>query len=255
MELNKITENDLEGKGVIGQPEVPGLSVEEMQAKVEEIVRSVAIIKINEIIDYLKEHGATKTDLENVVINAGAVTSVHGRRGNVVAQKGDYTPELVGAAEELHAKEHGKGGKDPLTPSDIGAATDEHTHGNITRDGKIGEVNGKLIMTGVGGVLEARDKSELGFVTEPTLVATSGAISITVEENKEYEYTGVTSLTMVGANVSCHGTIVFGSSTPSVSVSGFSASGGDDITEVKANETWEFDCFGKKILWKNWGVI
>lgn len=54
MELNKITENDLEGKGVIGQPDVPGLSAEEMQAKVEEIVRSVAIVKINEIIDYLK---------------------------------------------------------------------------------------------------------------------------------------------------------------------------------------------------------
>ena len=254
MELNKITESDLEGKGVIGQPDVPGLSAEEMQAKVEEIVRSVAIVKINEIIDYLKEHGATKKDLEDIVIAAGAVTSVHGRRGNVVAQPGDYTPELVGAAEKLHAKQHAKNGEDPILLSDIGAASDTHIHGNVTRDGKIGSTNGKIIITGVGGVLEAADKSALGFVTEPTLVATSGAISITVEENKEYEYTGVTSLTMVGANVSCHGTIVFGSSTPSISVTGFSASSGD-IQNAKAGETWEFDCFGNKIIWKNWGVI
>ena len=73
-------------------------------------------------------------------------------------------------------------------------------------------------MTGVGGVLEARDKSELGFVTNPALVATSGAISFTVENNKEYEYTGVTSLNMNGAKVSCHGTLVFADTTPSISI-------------------------------------
>lgn len=255
MELKKILDSDLSGKGVMGQPEIPGLSAQEMQAKVEEIVRSVAIVKINEIIEYLKEHGATKKDLEDIVVAAGAVTSVHGRRGNVVAQPGDYTPEMIGAAREKHAANHSPGGSDPLDLGEIGAAKTEHAHGNISSGGKIGSTNGKIIITGVGGVLEAADKSALGFVTEPTLVATSGAISITVEENKEYEYTGVTSLTMVGANVSCHGTIVFGSSTPSISVTGFSASGGDDIKNAKAGETWEFDCFGNKILWKNWGVI
>ena len=62
MELNKITESDLSGKGVVGQPEVPGLSAEEMQAKVEEIVRGVAIVKINEIIDYLKENGCDSNE-------------------------------------------------------------------------------------------------------------------------------------------------------------------------------------------------
>ncbi|MBQ8594946.1 MAG: hypothetical protein IJ406_03205 [Oscillospiraceae bacterium] len=255
MELNKITESDLSGKGVVGQPEVPGLSAEEMQAKVEEIVRGVAIVKINEIIDYLKENGATKADLESVVINAGAVTSVHGRRGSVVAQKGDYNAEMVGAAERKHASEHLPEGSDPIDLDVLGASKKEHFHGNIEAGGNIGNTNGKIIMTGVGGILEAKEKSELGFVTEPVLVATSGAISFTAEENREYEYTGVTSLTMVGANVSCHGTIVFGSSTPSVSISGFSASGGDDIFEAKANETWEFSCFGNRILWKNWGVI
>ena len=38
MAINKITETDLEGKGVVGQPEVPGLPASEMQYKVEQIV-------------------------------------------------------------------------------------------------------------------------------------------------------------------------------------------------------------------------
>lgn len=239
----------------MGQPEVPGLSAEEMQAKVEEIVRTVVIPFINDNVDVLINYYATKSDLEDVVINAGAVTSVHGRRGNVVAQKGDYTPELVGAAKEKHAEEHYKAGKDPLDITRLGAAAEEHIHGNIGNAGNIGNINGKVIMTGFGGVLEAKDKSELGFVTEPTLVATSGAISLTVEENKEYEYTGVSSLTMTGANVSCHGTITFGNSAPNVAVSGFVASAGDEIKEAKAKETWEFDVFAGRILWKNWGAV
>ena len=45
MELLKILEKDLEGTGVLGQPEVPGLSAFEMQRKVEEIVRDVASLK------------------------------------------------------------------------------------------------------------------------------------------------------------------------------------------------------------------
>ena len=141
----------------MGQLEVPGLSAEEMQAKVEEIVRTVVIPFINDNVDVLINYYATKSDLENVVINAGAVTSVHGRRGNVIAQKGDYTPELVGAAEEKHAKEHYKTGKDPLDVTKLGAATEEHIHGNIGNAGNIGNTNGKVIMTGFGGVLEAKD--------------------------------------------------------------------------------------------------
>ena len=47
MAVEIITEADLKGKGVMGQPDVPGLSAAEMQAKVEEIVRSVVIPKVN----------------------------------------------------------------------------------------------------------------------------------------------------------------------------------------------------------------
>jgi hypothetical protein len=255
MELNLITERELEGKGVIGQPDVPGLSAAEMQEKVEEIVRSVAIVKINEIIEYLKEHGATKEDLEDIVVAAGAVTSVHGRRGNVIGQQGDYTAEMVGAAKEKHASEHLPGGSDPISVSALGAAAKDHTHGNITNDGRIGSVNGKILMTGYNGAIEAKDKTELGFAVDPELVATSGVISITVADNKEYEYTGVTRLTMVGADAECHGTVVFGSSAPTVSVTGFKGQSGDDVSKAAARETWEFSCFKKLIVWKNWGVI
>lgn len=143
----------------MGQSDVPGLTATEMQTKVEEIVRDVAITKINEIIEYLIEKGATKTDLEQLVIDAGAVTTVFGRRGTIVAQKGDYTAEMVGAASEKHAATHAQNGSDPLDLGVLGVAAKEHAHGNITSDGKIGNLNGRVIMTGIGGVLEAVDKS------------------------------------------------------------------------------------------------
>lgn len=121
MELNKILESDLAGKGVLGQPDVPGLPADKMQEKIEEIVRTVAITKINEIIDYLIENGATKDDLEETILQSGAVLSVYGRVGRVTAQKGDYTAEQVGAAAEQHAGNHNADGSDPIDLAGIGA--------------------------------------------------------------------------------------------------------------------------------------
>lgn len=121
MELNKILESDLAGKGVLGQPDVPGLPADKMQEKIEEIVRTVAITKINEIIDWISANGATKEDLEETILQSGAVLSVYGRVGRVTAQKGDYTAEQVGAAEEHHAGSHNADGSDPIDPAGIGA--------------------------------------------------------------------------------------------------------------------------------------
>lgn len=254
MALKKITDADLEGKGVRGQPDVPGLTAEEMQRAVEQIVREVVIPILNGNVDEINTNYATKSDLNNIVINAGAVTSVFGRRGEVKPQKGDYTAEMVGAAAAKHAATHAKDGSDPLDLEAAGIAPAEHSHGNISHDGKVGAINGKILMTGVGGAVIASDKSETGLVVKPTLVATSGAVSITVEDNREYEYTGVTSLTMVGANVECFGTIVFADETPTISVTGFLSSAGDDITSAAAGETWEFSCYKNRIFWKNWGA-
>ncbi|MBO5715097.1 MAG: hypothetical protein J6S23_01735 [Clostridia bacterium] len=94
-----------------------------MQAKVEEIVRDVAITKINEIIEWLSANGATKEDLEETVLQSGAVLSVYGRVGRVTAQKGDYTAEQVGAAAERHAEQHNVNGSDPISVKGIGAET------------------------------------------------------------------------------------------------------------------------------------
>lgn len=48
MALKKILPADLEGKGVKGQPDTPGLTAEQMQEKVEEIVRAVVIAAFNQ---------------------------------------------------------------------------------------------------------------------------------------------------------------------------------------------------------------
>ena len=226
-----------------------------MQRAVEQIVREVVIPVLNGNVDEINTNYATKSDLNNIVINAVAVTSVFGRRGEVKPQKGDYTAEMVGAAAAKHAATHAKDGSDPLDLEAAGIAAAEHSHGNISHDGKVGAINGKILMTGVSGAVIASDKSETGLVVKPTLVATSGAVSITVEDNREYEYTGVTSLTMVGANVECFGTIVFADETPTISVTGFLSSAGDDITSAAAGETWEFSCYKNTIIWKNWGAL
>ena len=89
-------------------------------------------------------------------------------------------------------------------------------------------------------------------------VTGTGAITVTIENNKDYAYTDVTSLAMTAAAVKCHGFIGFGSSTPTINVSGFAASNGDDITAAAAGEVWEFSVFphsgGAYIIWKNWSA-
>ena len=68
MELKKITEADLVGRGVVGMADTPNLSARRMQEKVEEVVRSVVIPVINEN----AEKTATKQDLADAVFNSGA---------------------------------------------------------------------------------------------------------------------------------------------------------------------------------------
>ena len=93
---------------------------------------------------------------------------------------------------------------------------------------------------------------------KPSNVSLSGAVTLTVSDNTIYSMTGVTSLALTGAAVECHGFVTFGSSKPSVTVSGFTASGGDDITGAAAGQVWEFSVFphnsGSYIIWKNWSA-
>lgn len=56
---------------------------------------------------------ATKKYADELALSAGAVTSVFGRSGAVIAQAGDYTPQMVGARPDTWTP----------TPGEIGAAT------------------------------------------------------------------------------------------------------------------------------------
>lgn len=254
MAFEKITDADLLGKGVIGQPDVPGLSALEMQGKIEEIVRAVVIPKVNGLIDDIVTELATKQELSDIVVEAGAVTSVFGRAGAVTAQSGDYTAEMVGAAPAIHKNQHKTGGTDALSPSDIGAATERHTHGALTADGKVGTQNGKVLMTGFGGAVTAVTKGDSGFVLPPTVTeATQTTVSVALADNHEYVYSGVHAITINAGsgNGETWGQITFNSTAnPTVTLSGFANIAGDDYTKAAANEVWEFSCKRKTILWK-----
>lgn len=261
--VNKITESDLEGRGVKGQPDIPGLTAAEMQAKVEEIVRSVAIPKINEIIDgYISSE-----TLSQVVLASGSVSSVFGRAGAVAAQTGDYTAEMVGAAAKKHAAQHKKNGTDPLSAEDIGAVPGTKTvNGDKTTyeiDGVLkpsGGVDNSGGTTSVKSPVSGTDAVNLAYLqknygAKPEEKSATGAVTVTAENNKEYKFTAVTSLSLtVAATTDCHGFVKFAGGKPTVTIKGYTKTGGDDVTKAAAGETWEFDCLAGYILWKNWGA-
>lgn len=110
--VEKITAADLEGKGVTPLPDVPEMTSEQLKYRFEEIVRDVAIAKINEIIDAIYAGGlpvatsnaiggvkaapAESSDVQVVRIGedgmlytGGAVQSVNGQTGAVVLNAED----------------------------------------------------------------------------------------------------------------------------------------------------------------------
>lgn len=262
MAVNKITDADLAGKGVQGQPDVPGLTAAEMQAKIEEIVRSVAIPKINEIIDGY----VSSETLSQVVLASGSVSSVFGRAGAVAAQTGDYTAEMVGAAAKIHGARHKKDGADPLSAEDIGAVPGKKTvNGKKTTyeiDGVI-KASGLDVSEGTTSVkspVSGTDAVNLAYLqknceAKPEEKSATGAVTMTAENNKEYKFTAVTSFNFtVAETTDCHGFVKFASGKPTVTIKGYTKTGGDDVTKAAAGETWEFDCLAGYILWKNWGA-
>ena len=111
MAFTRITEDDLQGKGVIGQPEVPGLSTLEMQQSVEQIVREVAIPGINRLAEELEAAtGAAGIGMERpagmpeeVPAHVQGITAAHienreNPHGVTAAQVGAYTRQETDAA-------------------------------------------------------------------------------------------------------------------------------------------------------------
>ena len=176
------------------------------------------------------------------------------------------------ALAKTHASRHGANGEDPITPAAIGAAESNHTHkknqitdfpstmppsahshGNIDSSGRCGNDMGKLLATGLNGVITAKTMVELGL--KPTNVTDdTGTVSITLSNNRDYKFTGVTSLSFTKGTGECHGFVTFGTSTPVVTMNDFVKVDGD-ITSAKASEVWEFSAVDGYIVWKNWSDV
>lgn len=122
MAFTRITEDDLQGKGVIGQPEVPGLSALEMQQSVEQIVREVAIPGINRLAEELEAAtGAAGIGMERpagmpeeVPAHVQGITAAHienreNPHGVTAAQVGAYTRQETDAAIDNKVVEIGAG--------------------------------------------------------------------------------------------------------------------------------------------------
>ena len=172
----------------------------------------------------------------------------------IIAQIEAALTEALAGGIPSHASTHAANGTDPVKPENIGAALSSHVHGNITNDGKLGSASGYVVMTGTGGTIEAKSKANSGLEITPNKVSASGSVSVAIADNTEYSFTDVTSLTLTGNTNEAHGFINFGASKPTISVTGFSATGGDDITAAAASESWEFSSQNGLIIFKNWSA-
>lgn len=73
MPVSEITASDLNGKGVVGQPDTPGLSALDMQNKVEEIPRAVIIPRLNILI---KSHNTVENEAQQAIGTANRAQAI-----------------------------------------------------------------------------------------------------------------------------------------------------------------------------------
>lgn len=91
MAFTKITDEDLQNKGVIGLPDTPGLSTSEMQAKFEQTAREVIVPMFNKLVDELLGPSAASQ-----IGAAGKNRTVQGHIDNL-ENPHNVTAEQVGA--------------------------------------------------------------------------------------------------------------------------------------------------------------
>lgn len=129
MAFERITDADLQGKGVVGQPNNPGLSTVEMQKSVEQIPREVIVPAFNRLASQLEARSAAAglgaavpPDLpeETTATVQGVLEAVLGKgdghaaradnpHGVTAAQTGAYTKEETDAAIDAKVVEIGAG--------------------------------------------------------------------------------------------------------------------------------------------------
>lgn len=86
------------------------------------------------------------------------------------------------------------------------------------------------------------------------LSSSTGSIVQTLNDHHDYTFNNVSSLNLTAGTGSCHGFITFGSSKPTVSLHGFTKVDGD-IANAAASTVWEFSCYNKYIIFKNWSDV
>ncbi|MBR3962083.1 MAG: hypothetical protein IKK14_01000, partial [Oscillospiraceae bacterium] len=150
--------------------------------------------------------------------------------------------EMIGAAAEKHARQHAIDGSDPIDPANIGAAYAGHTHGNIDNSGRIGNTNGMVLMTGLAGKIEAKEKKNSGFCVLPETKQIAG--SFIAEDNVEYDGTGISDFVIqcdAAHLAKCHGWIKFGV-VGDIEMKGFDfIEDPEEIATATAGSRWEFD--------------
>ena len=100
MAFTKITDGDLQNKGVIGLPDTPGLSTSEMQAKFEQTAREVIVPKFNQLVDDLSNPSASSqigANGKNRTVQ-GHIDNLENPHNVTAAQVGAYTESQTDAA-------------------------------------------------------------------------------------------------------------------------------------------------------------
>lgn len=84
--------------------------------------------------------------------------------------------------------------------------------------------------------------------------SSTGSIVQTLNDHHDYTFNNVSTLNLTAGTGSYHGFITFGSSKPTVSLHGFTKVDGD-IANAAASTVWEFSCYNKYIIFKNWSDV
>lgn len=150
----------------------------------------------------------------------------------------------------------GEPGKDGLTTSVNGK---EQVNGEITLTaedvGADAAGTADLAVNAHNGLANAHSELFEQKLTKPFPVTIESDEEVTIVDNCEYLFANIGVLNMVGSKAKAHGFIYFSWDVMevTVSVTGFTASAGDDITGAKYGEMWEFCCDSGFVIWKNWG--
>ena len=101
---------------------------------------------------------------------------------------------------------------------------------------------------------ELSGETNANFELATQKLTASGTTNITLQDNYDYTFNNVSSLNLTAGTGSCHGFITFGSSKPTVSLHGFTKVDGD-IANAAASTVWEFSCYNKYAVFKNWSEV